>query len=47
VMRVEGQIHLTPKGAIPRICRGSNEARTESLRPSKIMPSEAWKPRAV
>ncbi|NCW28399.1 MAG: transposase [Verrucomicrobia bacterium] len=46
VMRVEGQIHPTPKGAIPRICQGPDEARTESLKSSKIMPTKAWKPRA-
>ena len=46
VMRVEGQTHLTPKGAIPRTCRGPDEARTESLKPPKVMPTKAWKPRA-
>lgn len=39
--RVEGKIHLAPKEANLRICRGPYEARTESLKLSMIMPSNA------
>jgi len=46
VMRVEGYTDPIPKGAIPRTDRGLDEARTESLKPPKIVPSEARKPRA-
>jgi transposase len=45
VMRVEGDTDPIPKGAIPRTDRGLDEARTESLKPSTILPSEARKPR--
>jgi len=45
-MRVEGYTDPIPKGAIPRTNRWLDEAPTESLKPSMIVPSEARKPRA-
>lgn len=36
---MEGKIHLAPKEATLRICRGPYEARTESLKLSEIMPA--------